>query len=88
MKLKYSFEKVKVGNKFICVPIEDGAEDVHGVVRLNKEGMEIFSLLQKETTVDSIVDQLDAKYESDRETLRRYVWKVVEKLKGAGLIDE
>ena len=88
MKLKYSFENVRIGNKYVCVPIENGAEDVHGVVRLNKEGMEIFSLLREETTVDSIVDQLDAKYDSDRETLKKYVHKVVEKLKDAGLMED
>lgn len=88
MKLKYSFENVKIGDKYICVPVENGAEDIHGVVRLNKEGMEIFSLLREETTVDSIVDQLSAKYDSDRETMKGYVLKLVEKLKDVDLIEE
>ena len=88
MRLKYTFEMVDMGEEIICVPVGEGAAQVHGVLKLNKEGQEIMELLKEETDEKKIVDTLAAKYENDRNILIEYVRNIVESLQNAGLITE
>ena len=88
MKLKYRFESVDMGDEIVAVPVGDGAAQVSGVLKLNTEGREILSLLEKEISEEQLVDTLAAKYENDRDTLVNYVRAVLEKLRTANLLDE
>jgi len=88
MKLKYTFEAVDMGEEIICVPVGEGAAQVHGILKLNAEGREIIDLLKEETTEDAVISALAAKYENDRATLAGYVRNVLDSLRSAGLLDE
>ena len=88
MKLKYIFETVELGSEFIAVPVDTSAKELHGVLKLNKEGLEILNLLKEETAESSIVEVLSNKYENDRTVLAEYVHSFVEKLKISGIISE
>lgn len=88
MKLKYTFENVDMGNEIISVPVGDGANNVHGVVKLNKEGKEILELLKEDVTEQQIVSKLMEKYENDRATLEKWVAKVIVTLKKANLLED
>ncbi len=88
MKLKYSFETVDMGDEIIAVPVGDGAQKIHGILKLNKEGLELYELLKKETTEESIVETLAAKYENDRDSLISYVHNFIETLRNSGMIEE
>ena len=88
MKLKYTLEQVDMGSDFYMVPVGEDADKLKGVLRLNKEGKEIVQMLAQEMTEEAIVDALAAKYETDRETLARYVRGVIEKLRDSGLMAE
>ncbi|MBR0463696.1 MAG: PqqD family protein [Clostridia bacterium] len=88
MKLKYSFETVDMGEEIISVPVGEGVEKIHGILKHNKEGQEILEQLEEDTTEEQIVDVLASKYENDRETLAAYVHRTVETLRNAGLIEE
>lgn len=87
MKLKYSFESVDMGDEIILVPVGEGANEVKGVIKLNKEGLEIVELLKNNITKDQIVKLLSAKYENDWHTLSGWVDKVIYSLTAAGLVD-
>ena len=88
MKLKFTFEMVDMGEETICVSVGEGAAQVHGVLKLNKEGQEILELLKEETNEETIVAALAAKYENERNILTGYVRSIVENLRNAGLIAE
>lgn len=88
MKLKYTFDMVDMGDEIICVPVGERAAGVHGVLRLNREGLEIMGLLKEETTEENVVTALAAKYENDRAVLAGYVRSVVDCLRNTGLIVE
>ena len=88
MKLHYSFENVDMGNETIAVPVGSSAEQLRGIIKLNKSGEEIFDLLKTDTTEEDIINFLSAKYEDDREILAGYVYSLIEKLKSFGLIEE
>ena len=81
MKLKYDFEFVEVDDDIICVPLGEGAKKIQGVLKVNREGQEIIESLRNETTKESIIDSLNAKYDNDRDSLNKYVDAVVEELK-------
>ena len=87
MRLKYSFESVDMGDEIILVPVGENSNEVHGVVKLNREGLEIVNLLKEDTTLDSIVETLSNKYENDRNTITLWVKKAINTLNESGLID-
>ena len=88
MKLKYSFENVDMGNEFVSVPVGNGANNVHGVIKLNQEGLEILEMLKEDITEQQIVERLAEKYGNDWATLTKWVKKVIETLREAKLLEE
>ena len=88
MKLKYNFETITMGDEIVAVPVGEEARRVHGVLKLNKEGQEIFTLLAKETTVEKIVDILSSSYENEKANLTVYVESIISKLRELDLIEE
>lgn len=87
MHLKYSFEKIDMGDEIILIPIGKGSDIIRGVLKLNKEGCEIIELLKQETNEDKIVNILEAQYTNDRLVLNQYVHDVVMKLDKLGIIE-
>lgn len=88
MKLIGSFEVVELDDEIVYVPVGDRADKVHGVLRLNKEGLEIIKHMESEVSEEYIVDVLEAKYENERSELAEYVHDVITTLREAGLIEE
>ena len=88
MKLKFNFESVDMGDEIIFVPVDEGAAQVQGVLKMNNEGLEIVELLKQEITGDMIVQKLAEKYDNNREILADYVAKVLRNLRAADLLDE
>lgn len=86
MRLKHSFESIEMGDEIVAVAVGTGAENVHGVLKMNKAGQEIIEMLGNEITENQIVDKLAQKYDNDRELLETYVHEVVEYLQKADLI--
>ena len=88
MKLRVSFEIVDMGNESVAVPVGPGADQIHGVVKLNSEGREILELLKKDITENEIIDVLSSKYENNRDDLADSVHKVVRILIENKLIED
>ena len=88
MYIKCTFEIVPMGDEIVLVPIGESAETVHGIVKLNQEGLEIVELLKTDTTEEKIVDYLADKYENDKAQLTGYVRSAVSSLRNAGLLNE
>ena len=88
MKMKCTFEAVDMGSEIIAVPVGDGADQVHGVLKLNKAGLEIVDMLGKDTTIEGIVSKLTSKYNNDADTIFKYVQDIVEILRSNNLIEE
>ena len=87
MKLKYSFDAVNMGDEIISVPVGEGADQLHGVIKLNQSGHEILELLKEEITEDAIVDILASKYDNKKEDIRDYVKHIIDILYNEGIIE-
>lgn len=88
MKMKCTFEAVDMGSEVIAVPVGNGADQVHGVLKLNKAGLEIVDMLGKDTTTEEIISKLTSKYKNDADTIAKYVRDIVELLRNNNLIEE
>ena len=87
MKLKCSFEDVDMGEEIIAVPVGDQAEQIHGVIKMNKEGKIIFDLLKKNKTESQIVDELCCMFEDKKEVIEKYVYHIINRLMQDGIVE-
>ncbi len=86
MRLKYAFETMKLDDQTVAVPVGDGSEEFHGVVKLNEAAEDIFNLLKEDTTEDAIVEAMADMYDAPKETLAADVHKCVAEFMEKGLL--
>ena len=88
MKLKYDFDMMDLDDGFVAVPVGEGAQHYHGVIRLNKSAAKIFSYLNEDVSENYILEKLYEEYEMDpKEDIREYVHSFLLKLSENGVLD-
>ena len=87
MKLKHTFEMMEIDEQKMAVPVGDGADAFHGILKLNQSAAAILELLKEETTEEEMVQKLKGGYDSSEEEIRTYVHDYVEELKKAGFVE-
>ncbi len=86
MRLKDSFITQEIDDTQFLVPV--GAEDFSGIVRGNKTAAFIVNCLKEETTEESIVDAMCAKYDAPRDQIAADVGNILKVLRRVGALDE
>lgn len=86
MKLKYTFEAMKMDDQIVAVPIGDNAAEFHGIIKLNESAAAIFELLSEETAETEITERLLERYSCEREQLEAKVHKYLAQLEADGLL--
>ena len=86
MKLKNGFITHEMGDQQIMVA--GGETDFAGLVRSNKTAAFIVDSLKEETTRETIVDAMTAKYDAPRDVIERDVEAILDKLRSIGALDE
>ena len=79
MRLKDSFITQEIDDTQFLVPV--GAEDFSGIVRGNKTAAFIVNCLKEETTEESIVDAMCAKYDAPRDQIAADVGNILKVLR-------
>ena len=87
MKAKYSFEIMDLDDGKVAVPVGNGADQFHGVLKVNETAAAILKLLDQDTTEDSVVDSIMQEYSGAREEIAEYVHAYIEKLVSEGLVE-
>lgn len=87
MKAKYSFEIMDLDDGLVAVPVSDGADQFHGVLKVNESAVAILKLLEQDTTEEAIVNALMKEYEGDKATIGEFVQEFVETLKTEGVVE-
>lgn len=87
MKLKYNFHFQPVGRTFVGVAVGEDARKFAGMIQLNEVGHDIVARMTSEVTRDKIVKSILEEYESDEETVGKYVDEVIEYLNSEGVLD-
>ena len=86
MKLKYTFELMEVEDQQMAVPVGENADELHGILKLNKSAAAIIELLKEETTEEEIVEKLLEKYDAPKEEIQKSVHEYIQELEKAELL--
>ncbi len=86
MRSKYSFEIMDLDDGLVAVPIGDGADQFHGVLKVNETAVSILKLLEQDTSEEKIVDALMQEYSGDKAQITNYVHAFVKKLIDEGVV--
>ena len=86
MKLKKEFVTVADGEGSITVSVDTGL--FPGMIRSNETSAFILKELQKDTTVEQIVERLYETYDADKEVIKKDVEGIIERLRAVGALDE
>ena len=87
MKAKYSFEIMDLDDEQVAVPVGDGADKFHGILKVNETAVALLKLLEQDTDEEKIVDAILQEYKGEKEQIAGYVHEFVEKLISEGIVE-
>lgn len=88
MKLKYSFEKIDLDGKDVYVPVGEGADKFHGIIRVNEVGSLIMGLLEKDVDETQIVSELEQLYDVNHDIAVSDTKCVLREFEEKGLLEK
>lgn len=86
MKLKKGFLIHEIDGQQVMVSA--GMTQFSGLIRSNQTAAFIVNSLKKETSKEAIVDAMAKKYDAPRKRIETDVEKILNQLRGIGVIDE
>lgn len=86
MKIKAGYVLRQVADTYMAVPVGNEASKLRGVIALNETGFRIWKELERENTLESIVQRLSGEYEVSMETMRQNVQEFLDVLEEKGLL--
>ena len=87
MKTKYNFEFMDLEDGLVAVPVGDGAQRFHGVLKVNETAAAIIKLLANDITESEIVTALLKEYTGEKDQIELYIHSFVEKLVSEGIVE-
>ncbi len=69
------------------VAVGESAEQFHGMLQLNEVGYDMVSLMKESISRDEVVEKMLDMYDTDRDTVSKYVDEVVEYLKDNDVLE-
>lgn len=89
MKLRYEFSIMDMDGELVAVPVGEGAEKIHGIIKLNPVAAEIFEQLKEETDPARVHRYLREKYpDSTDDEIGPYLASFLSKLYREGLLED
>ena len=88
VKLRDGMIMQEIDNQVVLVDGSESVERFNGLIRLNQTAAYVVKLLERETSMEAIVQGLMDKYDVDAKKARSNAEKVIESLKNAGLLEE
>ena len=86
MKLKDSFLTQQIGDDQVMVATDSRV--FSGMIRSNKTAAFIVDLLKEETSKESILEAMSARYDAPREVMAADIDRVLEALRSVGALEE
>lgn len=88
MKIIDGMVLTEVGSDWVAVPTGSASDVLHGIVRLNDSAKFVWEGLAEGASEDELVTRMLEAYDVDEPTASAAVAKVIDQLKGAGLIED
>lgn len=86
MRIKEGYVLRKVADSGVIVSMEE--LDCNQLMTLNQTGMDLWEMLQNDSSLEDLVQQMLSSYDVDEETLRKDISLFLDKIREAGLLDE
>ena len=87
MKIKEGFMLRNVADNYIVVPVGKASLEFKGLINLNGVGAFIWECLEKETTIEEVIDKVIKEYNIDNELATQDVNNFINKLIEAKWLD-
>ena len=88
MKIKKGFVKRNIAGSEIVVPVGKATKILNAMITLNETGSFFWDCLQKDITLDELVEKICSEYEVDEERARKDATNFVNLLRENNLLDE
>ncbi len=88
MKLKKGIVLGNIDGQDFAIATGKLSNELSGIINNNETANYIFTLLQKEQTVDSIVSAMSARYDASKEEIEKDVADFIETLDGFGVLEK
>ena len=89
MKIKEGFVMTEVAGETMVVPVGDAASILHGIIRLNNTGRDIWKGFAEGLSEEQIAERLVEEYEGvDLAIAQSGIRKMIEQLRAAGILEE
>lgn len=89
MKLRFEFSIMDMDGELVAVPVGEGAEQLHGIIKLNPVAADIFEQLKEETDPARVHRYLKGKYpDSSDDEIGRFLAAFLSKLYREGLLED
>ena len=86
MRIKEGYVLRNVADSGVIVSMEE--LDCNHLMTLNQTGMDLWEMLQNDSSLEDLVQQMLSSYDVDEETLRKDISLFLDKIREAGLLDE
>ena len=86
-RLKDGFIVRKIGDQIMAVPVGTRTSDIHGMIVLSESAELLWKALEKETTVDDLVQILTDNYDVEPSAARQDVEAFLKNLKEQGALE-
>ena len=88
MKLKDGFVLHELGGNTVVVAVDKRAEEFNGMITLNETAVEIWKLLNDDTTEEEVASAMAELFEGDASFIAQDVHRFVEQLRENDLLEE
>lgn len=88
MKIKDGFVTRKIGDKILAVAVGERSREFNGMITINETAQFIWKCLEKETTIQQVVEDVMKQYSIDEQTAKQAVEGFISELKHNELLDE
>ena len=86
MRIKEGYVLRNVADSGVIVSMEE--LDCNHLMTLNQTGMDLWEMLQNDSSLEDLVQQMLSIYDVEEETLRKDILLFLCKIREAGLLDE
>lgn len=88
MKIKEGFVTREIANTIVAVPTGELVNEFQGMIKLTPSSKFVWDLLQEDTSIEEIADELAEKYNLDINKAKADLEKFINNLKAYNLIEE
>lgn len=88
MHLKSNFLLRQVASSYMAVPLGSRTSEISGIIALNETAAFLWEIFQKDTSIEEATQALLTEFDTDEQTARAAVERMVEQFRSEGLLEE